>query len=198
MKPFVFVLCLLPLALVLAQVFGFAGGLGANPVETLQDHFGEWGLRFLLVALAVTPLRRLTGLAALARYRRMLGLFAFTYVAAHFLVYVGLEQRFSLAPLAEDVLERPYITVGFASFLVLLALAATSTLKARRRLGRRWTTLHRGAYVAAVLAVWHYWWQVKKDLSEPLIYAAVLALLFAVRLWYRQRDSARRRSAATA
>lgn len=187
-KPLVFIACLLPFLLIVGDIFGLTGSLGPNPIEELQDHFGNWGLRFLIAALAVTPLRQITGRAWLNRFRRMLGLFAFFYVLMHFLTWLLLDQGLLLAAISEDIVERPFITIGFAAFLVLVALAATSTAGMRRRMGRRWQTLHNGVYVAAVLGVWHYWWQVKKDISEPLIYALVLALLLGYRLWRKKRS----------
>jgi len=186
-KPLVFAACLLPFLKAVGDTFGISGGLGANPVEALQDHFGNWGLRFIVIALAVTPLRMLSGRAWLTRFRRMLGLFAFFYVLMHFMVYAGLDQRFDLQAIFEDIAERPYITIGFAALLMLTALAATSTTAARRRLGRRWQTLHKLTYVIAALGVWHYWWQVKQDITEPAIYAAILALLLGARLWWTFR-----------
>ena len=186
LKVAVFVLCLVPLGKLLLETFGVAGlTLGANPVEELLDRCGIWGLNFLLITLAVSPLRQLTGAAWLLRFRRMLGLFAFFYVALHFTVYLGIDQRFALGPVLEDVVERPFITIGFAALLILLALAATSTRGMVRRLGRRWKTLHRGVYAAAVLGVWHYYWQVKLDTLDATLYAAALAILLGYRLWRR-------------
>lgn len=186
-KPLVFVVCLLPALQAVTNTLGWTGDLGANPVEALQDHFGNWGLRFILIALAVTPLRQLTGRNWLARFRRMLGLFAFFYVLIHFLVWLILDQTLLWSAILEDIVERPFITIGFAALLILLAMAATSTAGMRRRLGRRWLQLHYGAYVVGILGVWHYWWQVKKDISEPLIYALVLATLLGFRLVHRWR-----------
>ncbi|MDJ0787031.1 MAG: protein-methionine-sulfoxide reductase heme-binding subunit MsrQ, partial [Myxococcota bacterium] len=137
------------------------GGLGPNPVETLTHVTGEWGLRFLILSLAVTPLRRLLGWPALAPYRRTFGLLAFGYVVGHFSVYLALDLGFDFSYLAEDVLERPYITAGFAAFCSLLPLAVTSTRSWQRRLGRRWVSLHRLTYLAIGLALLHYLWLVK-------------------------------------
>lgn len=187
-KPLVFAAGLGPLALAIAMGFGLFGGLGANPAENLLDLFGEWGLRILLLTLAITPLRKLTGVQELVRFRRMVGLFAAFYITLHFLVYAVLDQGLSLQYILEDVFERPYITVGFAGLVILVALAVTSPLAARRALGRRWQQLHYGIYPAAILGVWHFWWQVKKDITEPVIYAAVLALLLGARLWRRRRE----------
>ena len=184
-KPAVFVLCLLPVLLLLGDTFEITGTLGANPVEEIQDRLGNWGLRFIMIALAVTPLRRLTGLNWLLRFRRMLGLFAFFYTFLHFLVWLILDQGVLWSAIVEDIAKRPFIAIGFAALLILAALAATSTNGMRRRLGRRWQQLHYGVYAAGILGVWHYWWQVKNDIREPLIYALILSGLLGVRLWFR-------------
>lgn len=189
LKVLVFLVCLIPLAKRVLEIFGVAGmSLGANPVEELIHRFGIWGLNFLLITLAVTPLRRLTGKNWLLRFRRMFGLFAFFYVLMHFLTYAGLDQRFNLTAILEDIAERPYITVGFTAFLLLIPLAATSTKAMMKRLGRRWQKLHRLVYVIAVLGVCHFYWQVKLDTMEPLIYAAILAVLLAYRIKGRKHD----------
>ena len=183
LKPPVFLLCLVPAGILLLEAFGMAGlSLGANPVETLIHSLGTWSLNFLLITLAVTPLRRLTGQPWLLRFRRMFGLFAFFYLTLHFLAYAGVDQRFALAYILEDIAERPYITLGFTAFLMLIPLAVTSTRGMIRRLGPRWKKLHRLVYPAAILGVWHYYWLVKADLLQPLIYAAVLVMLLALRL----------------
>lgn len=194
-KPIVFLACLVPAALVVGDAFEITGQLGANPIENIQDRFGNWGLRLVLLTLAVTPLRRLTGWNWLLRFRRMLGLFTFFYVFLHFLTWLVLDQGLLLSAILEDIVERPFITIGFAALLLLTALAATSTNGIRRRLGRRWNTLHYGIYPAAILGVWHYWWQVKKDFRDPLIYALILAVLLGLRLWFRYRQSPRNRRA---
>jgi sulfoxide reductase heme-binding subunit YedZ len=201
-KPALFLLCLVPALLVVTDTLGIGGSLGANPIEEIQDRFGNWALRFILITLAVTPLRQLSGRSWLLRFRRMLGLFAFFYVLMHFLTWLLLDQGLLLSALngesfdwsviAEDVFERPFITIGFTAFVVLLLLAATSTTGMRRRLGRRWQQLHYGIYAAAMLGVWHYWWQVKKDISEPLVYAALLALLLGYRVWHHRRRARHR------
>ncbi len=179
-KLWLFVACLLPLARLVW--LGFSGGLGANPIEFVTRSTGTWTLVGLMVTLSVTPLRRLTGVAELIRYRRMLGLFTFFYACLHFVTYVWLDQFFDPAAIARDIVKRPFITVGFAAFMLLIPLAATSTRAMIRRLGRRWQSLHRAVYLIAVLGVVHYLWLVKKDLTEPLVYGAVLALLLAMRL----------------
>jgi sulfoxide reductase heme-binding subunit YedZ len=186
-KPVVFLLCLLPALLVVTDAFELTGRLGANPVEEIQDRFGNWALRLIMITLAVTPLRRLTGWGWLSRFRRMLGLFTFFYVAMHFLTWLILDQGVQLSAILEDLVERPFITLGFAAFILLTALAATSTDGMRRRLGRRWQTLHNATYVIAILGVWHYWWQVKQDITEPLIYAVILAVLLGARIVWRLR-----------
>ncbi len=182
LKPVVFILCLLPLVWLIAQ--GLTGGLGANPIEALIRGLGDWALRFLLIALAVTPVRIITGWLGIARLRRMLGLFAFFYVMLHVLSYVGLDQLFNLARLWDDVVKRIYITFGMAAFLMLIPLAITSTDKMVKRLGgTTWRRLHRAVYVAAIAATIHYFLMIKAGYTEPMIYAAILAVLFAVRLY---------------
>ena len=189
-KPTLFVLALMPLAFLVYRALN--NDLGANPIETINRYTGDWVLRFLLVTLAVTPLRRLFGWNALLRYRRMLGLFAFFYACLHFLSYAWLDQYFVLADIIKDVAKRPYITVGFACLLMLIPLAATSTNAMIRRLGaRRWQALHRLVYLVGVGGVVHYLWLVKSDLREPLIYGAILAALLGFRLWHRARREPR-------
>ena len=187
----VFAACLLPFGKLVLEALEVAGfSLGVNPVEELIHHCGLWGLNFLLITLAVTPLRRITGWTWLLRFRRMFGLFAFFYLCLHFTAYAGVDQRFDLAAIGEDILERPYITLGITGLILLIPLALTSTAGMMRRLGRRWQQLHRLVYVAAILGAWHFWWQVKKDISEPLIYAGILALLLgfrAVTAWQKSK-----------
>ena len=197
-KPVVFLLCLVPGLLLLGDTFELTGTLGANPVEEIQDRLGNWGLRFIMIALAVTPLRRITGWNWLQRFRRMLGLYAFFYTLLHFLAWLILDQGILWSAIVEDIVKRPFITIGFAALLILTAMAATSTSGMRRRLGKRWQQLHYGAYAAGILGVWHYWWQVKKDIRDPLIYAVILAVLLAVRLWFRYRKASRQRQATAA
>lgn len=157
-------------------------GLGANPIEALTHTSGEWTLRFLLLTLAVTPARRLLGWSWAAPLRRTFGLAAFAYGSLHFTTYFALDQFFDFEAIVEDVLDRRYITVGFAGFLCMLPLAFTSTRASMKRLGQRWITLHRLAYVAAICGVVHYLWLVKADLLAPLLHAALLAALLATRL----------------
>lgn len=188
LKALLFLICLLPLGKLLLGAFGIAGfSLGANPVEELIHGCGIWGLNFLLITLAVTPVRKMTGQAWLLRFRRMLGLFAFFYVLMHFLVYAGLDQHFDLAVIVEDIAERPFITLGFTALLLLLPLAATSNRAMMRRLGQRWQKLHRLVYPIAILGVWHFYWQVKLDTLEALIYASILVILLGYRLFVRWR-----------
>jgi len=193
----VFFACLVPLGKLLLQTFGLLGlSLGPNPIEELIHRCGLWGLNFLFITLAVTPLRRLTGLNWLIRFRRMFGLFSFFYLCLHFFVYAGLDQRFDLSAIGEDILKRPYITLGITGLTLLIPLAATSTGGMMRRLGRRWQQLHRLVYLVAILGTWHFYWQVKKDVREPLVYASVLALLLGYRLvvhWRKKRRGAGRR-----
>ncbi len=187
-KPLVFTLCLLPAIFVLTDAFGITAGLGANPVEAIQDRFGNWALRFILITLAVTPLRRLTNWNWLSRFRRMLGLFTFFYAFMHFLAWLILDRGLYMSDIVEDLTERPFITLGFAAVVWLSALAITSFTALRRRMGRHWQTLHQSVYVIAILGVWHYWWQVKKDVTEPLIYAVILAVLLGARIvWHLRR-----------
>lgn len=181
-KPLVFVACLLPFGLVIGDAFQITGDLGANPIEAIMDRFGNWSLRFILITLAVTPLRRVTGWNWLSRFRRMLGLFTFFYVLMHFLTWLVLDQGLLMSAVLEDLTERPFITIGFAALVLLTALAATSPMAMRRKMGRRWQQLHNLVYLIGILGVWHFWWQVKKDMTEPLIYAAILAVLLGYRV----------------
>lgn len=191
-KPAVFLLCLAPLLRLAAGLFGWIEvDLGINPVETTQDTLGIWGLRLLLATLAVTPLRVIGGWPRVQAFRRMLGLFAFAYVLLHFLFYLFVDQAFDWPQLVADIAERPYITAGFTALVLLVPLAVTSTRGAMRRLGRRWQTLHRLVYPAAILGCVHYWWQVKADVREPLVYAAIAALLLG---WRAVRSIRRRRA----
>ena len=167
-----FLLCLLPLGRLVW--LGANDGLGANPIEFITRSTGTWTLNFLLITLTVTPARRLLKWPALQHYRRMLGLFVFFYAVLHFLTYVWLDQFFDWQSIVKDVIKRPFITAGFSAFVLLLPLAATSTRVMIRRLGRHWQQLHRLIYAIAAIGVVHYLWLVKKDLTLPLIYAAIL------------------------
>ncbi len=193
-KPVVFCLCLVPAMLVFGDAFEITGRLGANPVEAIQDRFGYWALRFILITLAVTPLRRLTGWNWLARFRRMLGLFTFFYAFMHFLTWFVLDREMRVGDIIEDLTERPFITIGFVAFVMLIALAITSFTAIRRRMGRNWQTLHNAVYAVGLLGVWHYWWQVKKDVTEPLVYAVILSVFLGARLikyWKRKKPGRR-------
>jgi len=187
-KPVVFLLCLVPAALVVTDAFEITGRLGANPIEEIQDRFGIWAIRFIMITLAVTPLRHLTGWNWMLRFRRMLGLFTFFYVLMHFLTWLILDQSLLLSAIAEDLTERPFITIGFTAFVLLTAMAVTSTNGMRRRMGRRWQKLHYSVYVIGLLGVGHYWWQVKKDASDAQIYAVILAVLLGFRIWWKLRQ----------
>ena len=190
-RPGLFVACALPLAWLVARLLGIAGaGLGANPIDELMDRLGEWGLRLLIATLAVTPLAVTLRKPWLVGLRRMLGLFAFTYLCLHFLTWLVLDQWFDLASIGADLAKRPYITVGFTAFALLVPLAVTSTAGWMRRLGRRWHRLHRLIYPAAILGVTHFWWQVKADWREPLVYALVLAGLLGWRVRRARRSGA--------
>ena len=197
-KPTVFLACLAPAALLLAGALGIAGrDLGPDPVAKLLHSCGKTALNLLLLTLLVTPVRRLTGWTQVLRLRRMLGLFAFAYALLHFAVYLWLDRQFDWPAVLKDVTRRPYITIGFAALLMLVPLAVTSTNRMMRRLGRRWQQLHRLVYVIAVLGVWHYWWQVKRDVRLPALYALMLAVLLGFRLAAGIRARMRRRLTST-
>ncbi len=170
-------------------------GLGANAVEAITHRTGDWTLRLLLVTLAMTPLKRLTGWVWPLRTRRLLGLFAFFYACLHFSTYLMLDQFFQWAAIVEDVAERPYITVGFTAFMLLIPLAATSTRGMMRRLGRNWQRLHRSVYVVAGLGVLHFLWLVKADYREPIAYLLILSVLLGVRILFWRRGMPRARPA---
>jgi sulfoxide reductase heme-binding subunit YedZ len=185
-RPAVFIAALVPMVLLLWDTF--TGNLSANPIEDITHRTGLWGLTLLLATLAVTPLVRITRWSQLMKLRRMLGLFAFFYLASHFAVYVGLDQLFSVGDIVEDVAKRPYVTVGFTGFVLLVPLAVTSTKKMVKRLGgRRWIRLHRLVYISAACGVLHFLWLVKIDRRVPIIYASVLVLLLMLRLGGRRR-----------
>lgn len=180
-KVAVFIICVSPLAYLGWRTY--QGQLTANPVEFIQHFTGDWTLRFLLITLSITPLRKLLDVPDLIRFRRMLGLFAFFYVCLHFLTYIGPDQSFDLAGMWKDVAKRPFITVGFLGFVLLIPLALTSTKGWIRRLGgKRWQALHRLIYVSALCGVVHYYWLVKSDHRLPLVYGAILAALLVYRL----------------
>ena len=181
-KPFVFLACLGPLARLGWKAY--SGQLGANPIEVITHSTGDWLLIFLLITLAITPLRKILHQPWLIRYRRMFGLFAFFYGVLHFLTYIWLDKFFDLHEMLADIAKRKFITVGFTGFVLLIPLALTSTSGWIRRLGgKRWQALHRLIYISAIAGVIHYYWLVKADVRKPLQYAFVLALLLGYRLW---------------
>jgi methionine sulfoxide reductase heme-binding subunit len=185
LKALVFVASFIPLSLL--AYYAYTDNLGANPIEVITHWTGDSIIIFLLITLAVTPLRKLTGWNEAIRFRRMLGLFAFFYACLHFTTYIWLDQFFDFPGIIKDVAKRPFITVGFGSFLLLIPLALTSTAAMVRRLGKRWQQLHRLIYVAAAGGVIHYWWLVKKDIRWPLTFGIVLAVLLGFRLAMRWR-----------
>jgi methionine sulfoxide reductase heme-binding subunit len=182
-KPVVWLACLAPLVYLIVSLYQ---DLGANPVETITNFTGIWTLRLIMVTLAITPLRWLTGLNALISYRRLVGLFAFFYGFLHFFTYFFLDHQFDVAGMWDDVRLRPYITAGFVAFVVMIPLALTSTTGWIRRLGgRNWNLLHKLIYISAIAAVLHYYWKVSIKLppTYPMIYAGLVALLLAMRVW---------------
>jgi sulfoxide reductase heme-binding subunit YedZ len=186
-KPIVFLLALLPLGRLIW--LGSAGDLGANPIEFITRSMGTWTLVFLCLSLAMTPARMLTGWTGFIHLRRMLGLFCFFYATLHFLIWLCLDHNFSLTAMWQDVLERPYITFGFLAFVLLIPLALTSNRWAQRKLGRRWSQLHRLIYGIAILAILHYWWHKagKSDYETVSIYLGVIVALLLLRLPFMQR-----------
>jgi len=187
-KAALFLICLIPFGNLVWRII--KSNLGANPVEYLQHATGDWTLRFLVFTLCITPFRKLLNLPDLIRFRRMLGLFAFFYVSLHFLTYLGPDQSFDFAGMLKDVAKRPFITVGFAAFVLLIPLAITSTTGWIRRLGgKRWQLLHRSIYFSAVFGVIHYYWLVKSDVRKPLFYGALVGVLLLWRLtdWLLKR-----------
>ena len=183
LKPVVFLACLGPALLLVWDTF--TGGLSVNPIEDITHRTGDWALRFLLVTLAITPIRWLTGWNAVIRFRRMAGLFAFFYATLHFSTYIVFDHFFDVASIIEDIAERKYVTAGFLAFVLMVPLAVTSTRGMIRRLGKRWISLHRLVYISAIAGVVHFVWLVKLDIREPLIYAAILAGLLGARLAHR-------------
>jgi sulfoxide reductase heme-binding subunit YedZ len=193
LKAIVFVAALVPVTRLAAAVAFYPESLGANPAEFITRSTGDWTLRFLLITLAVTPLRKMLGWHWLAGFRRMLGLYAFFYGLVHLSSYVSFDHVFELAEILKDIVKRPFITVGFISLVLLVPLAVTSTDAMVRRLGaKRWLALHRLVYVIAALGVLHFWWMVKADVTEPAIYALLVAFLLGYRLVAKVKDSRRR------
>ncbi len=189
-KPVVFTACCIPLVWLALQAFEVGTlRLGPNPIEDIQDALGIWGLRMLCATLAITPLTWVIGPLPV-RFRRMTGLFAFTYCGLHFLNYLVLDQSFDPGAIIEDITKRPFITIGLFGLLSMALLAITSTHNWRRKLGRNWIRLHRLVYLTGIAACWHFYWQVKKDLTEPLIYCSIVAVLLGariVRAYHRKR-----------
>jgi sulfoxide reductase heme-binding subunit YedZ len=193
LKAALFVLALVPLARLATGALFFPDWLGANPAEFITRSLGDWALRFLLITLAVTPLRKLSGWHWLANFRRMFGLFAFFYVVVHVSSYVAFDHVFDVVAILKDIVKRPFITVGFIALVLLTPLAITSTNRMVQRLGaKRWLTLHRLVYVIAPLGVLHFWWMVKRDITEPAIYALILAVLLGYRVIAKLKDRRRR------
>jgi sulfoxide reductase heme-binding subunit YedZ len=193
LKAALFVLALVPLARLAAGALLFPDWLGANPAEFITRSLGDWTLRFLLITLAVTPLRRLTGWHWLANLRRMFGLFTFFYAVVHLSSYVSFDHVFDVVAILKDIVKRPFITVGFTALVLLIPLAITSTNRMVQRLGaKRWLALHRLVYVIAPLGVLHFWWMVKRDITEPAIYALILAVLLGYRVVAKLKDRRRR------
>ena len=190
-KPLVFTLCLVPLAWL--GWLWFDDALGANPIEANNRYLGGWSLRFLLFALAVTPLRELLGLPVLVRFRRMIGLFAFFYITLHWTSYIVLDQFFDWIEIWKDIIKRWYITVGMFAFIILIPLAATSTKGMIKRLGgARWNKLHKLVYVAAIAGVFHFYMIIRADFREPIIYGMILAVLLGYRVVLRIKRNRRR------
>lgn len=193
LKAALFLASLIPL--IRLSWYGYSGQLGANPIEFITRSLGTWTLVFLLITLSITPLRNLSGWSWLIRLRRMAGLFAFFYALLHFITYIWLDQFFDLSSIYKDVIKRPFVTIGFTAFVLLIPLAVTSTNAMMKKLGgKRWQMLHRLIYLIAIFAVLHYWWLVKKDITQPLIYAAVLATLLGYRVWIKRLKRAGNKS----
>lgn len=187
-KAVIFLLALIPLARL--GYLGFGDDLGANPVEFIIRSLGTWALTYLLITLTITPLRKMTGANWLVQLRRMAGLFAFFYAVLHVLAYVGLDQWFDWQAIGKDIVKHPFILAGFSSFVLLIPLAATSTNAMMKRLKKNWQKLHTLVYPIAMLAVLHYFWLVKRDITQPLIYAGVLMVLLGVRIQWKLRRQA--------
>lgn len=193
LKPIVFLAALVPLGRLAWKAYNSA--LGANPIQVITWSTGTWTLVFLMITLSITPVRKITRQYWLIQFRRMTGLFAFLYGCLHFTTYIWLDQFFDWQSIVKDVYKRPFITVGFTAFVLMIPLAATSFQRAIRWLGKRWQVLHRLIYAVAIAGVIHYIWLVKKDLRKPLIYATILALLLLFRVvsWAAERISSRLR-----
>jgi len=188
LKPAVFLLCAFPLAYLIWRIIYRQDSFSANPFTDIRDMTGDWTLRFITITLAVTPLRQISGWNGVVRFRRMLGLFAFFYGTLHFITYLWFNVYFDIGKIVADVARNPFITVGFAGFVLMIPLAITSTTKWISRLGgKRWQLLHKAIYLTGILGVIHYIWRVKSDIRNPLIYAVLLALLLGYRVWNKFR-----------
>lgn len=191
-KPIIFGLCLAPLGFLIWRAI--VGDLGANPVETITRDTGDWVLRFLLITLAITPIRVWTGNTAIGRFRRMLGLYCFFYAFCHFLIWFVADHSLDLGDMIEDIIDRPYITFGFSAFILLIPLAITSNNAMARKLGKSWKKLHKLVYAILVLGILHYLWLTKADYLEPGIYAFIAVILLLQRLPGRKKKSAKSRT----
>ena len=185
-KPFVFILCLLPLGIIILDIY--YNNLGAEPVKKIMNHFGEWTLIFICLTLTMSPLKKITNLPFWLKFRRMLGLFVFFYATVHLLTYVGLDYRFDWDPIINDVLKKKYIFIGFSAWLLLIPLAITSSQKMIKILGRNWKNLHRLVYVIAIFGSLHYIWLSKTIFFKPLIYTLIIVVLLALRIKIKKRD----------
>lgn len=194
-KALVFVLCLIPLARLI--LLGFQDNLSANPIEFVERSTGFWALFILLVTLALTPIRLITGRVWQIQLRRMLGLYMFFYACLHIITYVWLDFGFNWTDITKDIAKHPRILVGFAAFMLAIPLAATSTNGMVRRLRENWKKLHRLVYAIAILAVVHFWWLVKKDIREPLLYAVILFILLGIRIYYKNSKASQKPKAET-
>ena len=184
-KPFVFILCLLPLGIIILDIY--YNNLGAEPVKKIMNHFGEWTLIFICLTLTMSPLKKITNLGFWIKFRRMLGLFVFFYATIHLLTYVGLDYRFDWDPIINDVLKKKYIFIGFSAWLLLIPLAITSSQKMIKILGRNWKNLHRLVYVIAIFGSLHYIWLSKTIFFKPLIYTLIIVVLLALRIKIKKR-----------
>jgi sulfoxide reductase heme-binding subunit YedZ len=196
-KAVVWIACLAPIAWLAARLFRVAGPFVADPAFEIVHVLGRTGLNLLLITLAVTPLRVLTGFNLLVRFRRLLGLFAFFYLGLHLAAFITFDLQFNWGLIVSEIALRPYLTLGMLALLLLIPLAVTSTRGWQRRLGRRWSRLHRLIYPIAILGVWHFWWQVKADISDPVLYAGILAVLLGFRVVQSIRRRNRRARQAT-
>jgi sulfoxide reductase heme-binding subunit YedZ len=196
-KAVIWVLCLAPLVWLILRLFQIAGSYIADPADELLHVLGRTGLNLLLITLAVTPARIITGLGWLHRLRRLLGLFSFFYLVLHVSAFATFDLRFQWGLIFGEIVKRPYLTIGMLALLMLIPLAITSTRGWQRRLGRKWVSLHRLIYPIAILGVWHFWWQVKADIRQPALYAAILAVLLGYRVWRSWLRRQHRRAAST-